>query len=139
MPNLPDLQGNVTGLLRSPKTILGFLAILVGLVAATLVLVLRLATDNLALQAFIPHILAFGAGVLLFVLLAVFVTAWINPTKLMLGEVKGEVYLQMLRLKQGDSLAGDIVENVPAVVTPGQQIVPLAGQPKGSTENSAGG
>ena len=58
-------------------------------------------------------LLLFGGGFVVFVALAILITSWIKPERLMLGEVKGEVYLQMLQLRQGDSETGEIVEQIP--------------------------
>jgi hypothetical protein len=60
--------------------------------------------------------LIFGGGAFTFIALAILITSWVKPERLMLGEVKGEVYLQMLQLHQGDSLSGEVIEQIPIPV-----------------------
>lgn len=111
VPN--GLHGRLSGLFRSPKTILGFFAILIGILGLSIFGLTKIFAQVDSLRIYIPWLLRFGAGAFIFVSLAILITAWINPEKLMLGEVRGEVYLQMLRLRQGDSATGDVIEQIP--------------------------
>jgi hypothetical protein len=115
LPTAGGLQGRVTGLFRSPKTILGFFAVLIGILGVSIFALARVFADVAELRTYIPALLLFGGGAFVFIALAILITAWINPEKLMLGEVRGDVYLQMLKLRQGDSELGEIIEQVPLV------------------------
>ncbi len=115
MLNPNGVQGRVTGLFRSPKTILGFFAVLMGILGFSIFGLARVFADVPALQAHIPALLWFGGAAFVFITLAILITAWINPEKLMLGEIRGDVYLQMLKLRQGDSESGEVIEQIPAI------------------------
>lgn len=106
------LQGGLKGIFRLPKTILGFFSICLGILALSIYALIRNFSEIETLRIYVPWLLIFGACIFSLVLLAVFITALIKPEKLMLGEIRGEVYLQMLKLWQGDSLTGEIIEDV---------------------------
>jgi hypothetical protein len=75
---------------RAPKTVLGFFAIALAILASACAVVVGLLARVDALHALIPWVLGFGASVLVAVLAGVFITAWKDPTILMLGQVTGE-------------------------------------------------
>lgn len=56
-----------------------------------------------SLHPFIPWILIFAAIVIVAVLVGVFVTAWKDPTVLMLGQISGQDYIENRKLALGDS------------------------------------
>jgi hypothetical protein len=93
---------------RAPKTIVGFFAVGLGIVASTTVLVIAILARVPALHRLIVPVLLFMGGVSLAALGAVLLTAWKDPTILMLGQVSGEVYLANRRLTLGDSTGGEI-------------------------------
>jgi hypothetical protein len=116
--NAPNsIHGGFSGLVSSPKTILGFFVALIGLLGLSIFGLAKVFAEVEALRRYIPSLLLFGAGAFVFVAVSILITAWINPEKLMLGEVKGEIYLQMLRLRQGDNVAGDVIEQIPISVS----------------------
>lgn len=111
------VQGKLTGLFRSPKTILGFFATLIGILGVSIYGLASVFAEVEELRVHIPVLLLFGGGAFVFIALAILITAWVNPEKLMLGEVRGDVYLQMLKLKQGDSELGEVIEQFPSLPT----------------------
>lgn len=115
MLNPEGVQGRLTGLFRSPKTILGFFAALIGILGFAIFGLVRTFANVAELHAYIPALLWFGGAAFVFITLAILVTAWVNPEKLMLGEVRGDVYLQMLKLRQGDSVLGEVIEQIPSI------------------------
>jgi hypothetical protein len=113
MTNPLNQIGSVAGNVRSPRTILGFFVLVMAILGITSVGIIKVLADIPTLHNLIPNLLMFGAGVFVFIVLAILITSWFKPERLMLGEVKGEVYLQMLQLHQGDSEAGEVLENIP--------------------------
>ncbi len=107
-----ELQSKASSKLSSPKTILGFLGAMIAMLFFALVLLTRFLAQHETLEKYIPGLLIFGAVIFVFVLLSVLVICILKPEKLMLGEIKGEVYLEMLKLQQGDSYAGDVIDSV---------------------------
>jgi hypothetical protein len=108
-------QGTKSEEYSAPKTVLGFCAVVLGIVAtacvaATGVLASRDSTDGYAL---LP--LAFFA---LFTV-AMFVAVWWvlvkDPIKLQLGHVTGREYIDYQKLTLGDSIAGDEVRTLPVI------------------------
>ena len=122
-----NLGGSFGGIFKAPKTILGFFVIVIGILGLTIYNLTVIFSENDPLQFMIPWIVLFSGVVFVLVCVGIFVTAWINPEKLMLGEVRGEVYLQMLQIKQGDSDKGEFVEETPvSTVALGQATVDQA-------------
>lgn len=100
------------GTYRSPKTILGFFAIVVGLVLAAVVTTVAVLARAESLHALIPWILGFAAILVVVVLAGIFFTAWKDPTVLMLGQITGHDYIENRKLTLGDSIAGEYIEDV---------------------------
>lgn len=112
------VRGSLSGEYSSPKTILGFFALVVGIVAAAVVGgVAVLATDAALHHLIVPVLIFFGVLVVA-VLIAVLSIALRDPTKLQLGEVSAREFIEYQRLTLGDSMAGESVENVPVVRSP---------------------
>ena len=101
-------QGNAR--YKSPKTILGFFAILIGILGTTTVISVGVLARYPELHPLISDVLIFFASVFLLTLIGVFLTAWKDPSILMLGEVSGEIFLEYKKLTLGDSVAGERVE-----------------------------
>ncbi|MCH4813426.1 hypothetical protein [Vreelandella neptunia] len=95
---------------KSPKTILGFFAIVVGILIAGTSAVIGLLSRVESLHTYIPWILLFAAFVVVTVLVGVFVTAWKDPTVLMLGQISGHDYIENKKLTLGDSNSGEYLE-----------------------------
>lgn len=87
MTNSLNQIGNVAGQLRSPRTILGFFAALMAILGITIFGLVRVFADVSALQGLIPIVLIFGGGAFAFIALAIIITSWVKPERLMLGEV----------------------------------------------------
>jgi len=98
---------------KSPKTILGFFAIVVGILVTGASVVVGLLARFDSLHPFIPWILIFAAIVIVAVLVGVFVTAWKDPTVLMLGQISGQDYIENRKLALGDSSSGEYYEIIP--------------------------
>ncbi len=107
-----NTEGGIGGVIRSPKTVLGFFALIVAILFLSGIGIIRILAADANLHYLIIPILIFLATVILLVLIGVFITAWRDPTILMLGQVTGEVYLQYRRLTLGDSNAGESVEDI---------------------------
>ena len=95
---------------KSPKTILGFFAIVVGILIAGTSAVIGLLSRVDALHSYIPWVLLFAAFVVVSVLVGIFVTAWKDPTVLMLGQISGQDYIENKKLTLGDSNSGEFFE-----------------------------
>lgn len=104
--------GSGTAQFRAPKTILGFFAILLAILASGGVCAIGVIIKVPALLGFVAPILIFLAVVFVVTLLGVFITAWKDPTILMLGQVSGEVYLEVHRQQLGDSSSGEYAEKM---------------------------
>ena len=90
----------------APKTILGFLLGMYGvLIAASAAVILGLvASDSSEL---VVYVLGFGALVTVALGAAVIVIAWKDPSRLMLGQVSAREYANIRRLHLGDDKQGD--------------------------------
>lgn len=106
------MDSGVAGVFKTPKTILGFFAIILAILFLASIWIVRILASDPTLHYLIVPILVFLAAILLLVLIGVFITAWKDPTILMLGQVTGEVYLQYRQLKLGDSSQGETIEDV---------------------------
>jgi hypothetical protein len=95
----------------NPKTILGYFAIVLGLLlTATVGATGTLAATGVYTDA-IPWILGFAGFVFLFLLIGPFVVAWKDPSKLMLTQVTGTEYVQIQQRRLlGDSDQGERLE-----------------------------
>jgi hypothetical protein len=92
---------------RSPKTVLGFFAIIAGILISGSVFAVGIFARVRELQWLIPPVLWFCAIVIVALLGGVFITAWKDPTILMLGQITGDVYIENRRLTLGDSVGGE--------------------------------
>ena len=106
------MDGGLAGVFKTPKTILGFFAIVLAILFIGAIWIVAILAADPNLHCLILPILLFLAAVLLLVLIGIFVTAWKDPTILMLGQVTGEVYLQYRQLKLGDSFQGESIEDI---------------------------
>lgn len=116
---------------RTPKTVLGFFAIVLGIVAMSAAGVIAAIVGTPALHGLIVPILLFAGVLIVAVLVGVFLTAWRDPTVLMLGEVTGETFVEHRRLTLGDSTRGDQEEVF--------QIEPVTPLLEATTEDAAAG
>lgn len=107
---------------QAPKTVLGFFAIVLAILVTGVAAVVAILARNSTVTYLIVPILVFAGIVVIGVLVGVFVTAWKDPTILMLGQVSGEIFVENRRLKLGDSVAGEqtvvIEATADAVVAP---------------------
>jgi hypothetical protein len=110
--NSPAITGGLRAAFRSPKTILGFFAALVAILAFATYGITKTLASNPQYQYLVPYVLGFAAGCFVFIAVAILVTAWFAPEKLMLGEITGAAYADLVRLKQGDSKVGEFVTTV---------------------------
>ena len=92
---------------RSPKTILGFFAVVLSVLASATVVVVAILAGEPKLHRLIVPVLAFVGTVVVSSLASVLLTAWKDPTILMLGQVTGEIYIANRKLSLGDSGAGE--------------------------------
>ncbi|WP_328532970.1 hypothetical protein OG836_22495 [Micromonospora zamorensis] len=91
----------------NPRTVLGFLATVLGLVlAAAISGVAILATTQIETRL-IPWLLVFCAALALLLIGGVFVVTWVDPSRLMLGQVTGTEYAEIQKTVLGDSLRGE--------------------------------
>lgn len=93
-----------------PKTILGFFAIVLAILGTTCSIIIGVMSHSKELHIFIPWILGFLAIIFVATLVGVFITAWKDPTILMLGQVTGQDYITNRRLTLGDSEQGEYIE-----------------------------
>jgi hypothetical protein len=110
-------QGTKSGEYSSPKTVLGFCAIVLGIVAtacvaATSVLAWHEATDQYAL---LP--LGFFALFTVAMFAAVWWVLLKDPTKLQLGQMTGREFIDYQKLTLGDSTTGDQIVTLGSGVT----------------------
>ena len=92
---------------QQPRTILGFFAIVLGLVFAAVIALIAILAGNETSTYLIPW-LAFFAGVLVLgVVVVVLVIALKDPSKLMLGQVTGSEFVQIQQTLLGDSNRGE--------------------------------
>ena len=92
---------------RTPKTILGFFALVVAILSSSTVVVIGILARVPALHGLIVPVLILLAGIAAAAIGGVMVTAWKDPTILMLGQVSGEIYIANRKLTLGDSATGD--------------------------------
>lgn len=119
-----------SGSYKSPKTILGFFAIVVGILVTGASAVIGLISRVESLHPLIPWILVFSAIVVVIVLVGVFLTAWKDPTVLMLGQMTGHDYIEHKKLTLGDSGAGEYYEVISNTESPSSSRAALE-EPKG--------
>lgn len=100
-----------SGSYRSPKTILGFFAIIIGILLTATTATIGILSRSELLHWLIVPVLIFAALVILFVLIGVFVTAWKDATVLMLGQVTGQEFIENRKLTLGDSISGEYIED----------------------------
>src|SRR5687768_9221322 len=92
---------------RAPKTILGFFALVVAILSSSTVVVIGIIAHVPALHRLIIPVLLLLAAIAAAAIGGVIVTAWKDPTILMLGEISGRIYIANRRLTLGDSALGD--------------------------------
>ena len=98
--------------LKASKTILGFVGLVLFFLSFTTYGLIRIFANDDLLKPLIPLVLNFS-GLTFFTIVSIILILLIfSPEKLMLGEVKAEVFLKLLRLRQGDSDSGEVVQNV---------------------------
>lgn len=97
---------------RSPKTILGFFAIVLSVLASATVLVVAIFARDPKLHPLIMPVILFLAAVIVSSLASVLLTAWKDPTILLLGQVTGEIYIANRKLTLGDSGAGEFAQPI---------------------------
>lgn len=112
---------------RRPKTILGFFAIIFAILSTTASVIIGVLSGTESLHSAIPWILFFLAIFAVAMVVGVFVTAWKDPTILMLGQVSGQDYIANRRLTLGDSDQGEYIE----ISHVNQSEVPVVDQPTG--------
>jgi hypothetical protein len=113
MPPIHQLTHAIrTGEYRSPRTVLGFFAGMVGIAATVLIFVIWLLEKSANLRYLIPIVLTVFLAIFLFVLVGVMLIALKDPSKLMLGQISGRDYAEIQRVTLGDSRSGEHVENV---------------------------
>jgi hypothetical protein len=114
---------------KSPKTVLGFFAGMIGIAATVLISSIWILEGTSSLRYLIPVILAVFLALFLFVLISVIVITVKDPSKLMLGQISGRDYAEIQKITLGDSSSGERVESVrvshsrPSVVTVDADIV----------------
>lgn len=102
----------------NPKTVLGFFAIVLGIVLAASASATLILSRSERTVEYIPFVLAF-AGLFILALVALVSTVMIvSPAKLMLTGVSGREFVEIQRLTLGDSMTGkrpvDIILPQPA-------------------------
>jgi hypothetical protein len=83
---------------QNPKTILAFYATVLGLTLTADVAVVAVLASTDVLTGLIPWLLGFAGLMSLALMVAVFVIALKDPSKLMLGQVSGTEYVEIQRL-----------------------------------------
>ena len=91
----------------NPRTVLGFFAIVLGLMFTAAVSASAVLAETHTLTNLIPYVLGFAAIILVLVLLGIFVVMLTDPSKLMLGQITGSEYVEIHKLMLGDSLVGE--------------------------------
>lgn len=112
----------------SPKTVLGFLAIMVSILATASIFSVWLLSSKPNLYYLIPIVLIVFVILFILVISAVLLIGWKDPSKLMLGQITGRDYALIQRLTLGDSNAGERVQDV--IVEIGEISDTIQGQPK---------
>ncbi len=108
-----------SALFQAPRTILGFFLVFLAIISIAGIVALKVLVPLPDMHKLIPQILIFLGVAYGVSFLSILLTSWIKPERLMLGEIRGEIYLKMLKMRQGDSLSGEIIEDV--VITQHQQ------------------
>jgi uncharacterized membrane protein len=101
-----------SGEYASPKTVLGFFGVMIGIAATALICIVWLLKDVARLAYLVPIVLAVFIAIFLFVLISVMIIALKDPSKLMLGQISGSDYAEIQRMTLGDSSSGERVESV---------------------------
>ncbi len=98
----------------SPKTVLGFFAIMIGIAGTTAVAAIAFIAGVDKLRYLVPVILIVFLVVFLSVMIVVMVLSWKDPSKLMLGQITGRDYvlIQQQKMTLGDSTSGEHVDEV---------------------------
>ena len=107
MPLVQHAFESITGRQSTaPRTILGFfLGLFTVAVSGAVGATFALADSEW--DGLIPFIWAFVGLITVLLGVAVFVIAWKDPSKLMLGQISGHDYLAIRRLTLGDSSVGE--------------------------------
>jgi hypothetical protein len=125
MPPIHQLTHAVRrGEFKSPKTVLGFFAGMVGIAASVMVLTIWLVERTASLRYIVPSVLIAFLAIFLLVLISVMVIALKDPSKLMLGQISGRDYAEIQKITLGDSSSGERVERM--IVTPPSSAVVTA-------------
>jgi hypothetical protein len=104
MPGLHEGSEALTSAsIRAPKTVLGYFAVALGLLCTTAVGLVWAFARTPALHHLIQPVMIFVGIVVVVLIVGVFITAWIDPTILMLGQVTGEIYMANRRRRLGDA------------------------------------
>jgi len=121
VPLLPQVIESIRSR-DSPKTIVGFLVAMYGiLVAGSGAAAVGLAnTDKSGL---VPYILVFIAVITVALGVAVLVITWKDPSRLMLGQVSGREYAAIRYIAQGDDASGERLERLLGSGEPGAAVV----------------
>jgi hypothetical protein len=96
----------------SPKTVLGFLALMTSIFAALTISITWLLAGTSSLHYLIPIIVGIFVLFFFLVVLAVVMIAWKDPSKLMLGQITGRDYVLIQQLTMGDNVSGDRTDNI---------------------------
>ncbi len=91
----------------TPKTILGYCALVLGIAAFACVAAAGVLAQEPALHRYIPWVLGFFALAFFGTVGCVIAITLKDPTKLQLGQVTGRDYIENRRLTLGDSTRGE--------------------------------
>jgi hypothetical protein len=108
-------HGAKTGEYSAPKTVLGFYAIVLGILAAAGAAAIKFLAGEPDLHHLVAPILVFVGAVIVLILLGVFAVTLKDPTKLQLGQITGREYIEAQRLTLGDSNSGEFIETLPVL------------------------
>ncbi|MEO0515591.1 MAG: hypothetical protein AAF086_09930 [Planctomycetota bacterium] len=100
------------GYYKAPKTVLGFFAIVIGIATTGISILVATISAQAGLHYLIPWILGFGGFLICGTIAGVFIAAWQDPTRLMLGQVSGSEFIQNRKLSLGDSDSSEYQEPV---------------------------
>lgn len=126
--------GQITGgaaRMKSPRTILGFLAIVFGTITVGTGVAMHALSTQPALHGMLTGIVAFWAATAVALTASVLFMANFRPEALMLGEITGEVFLKLKQLELGDDVSGEFSEQV-LVEEPAETTL-VAASPKGQS------
>ncbi len=109
---IPPIQGlsRAAREIRHPRTVLGFYAVLLGLVETGVVAILLVLASQQDLHHLVPWVIGFGAVIFVAIIAVVVAMNVIDPTKLQLEPMKGREFLDYQRVTRGDSIGGDYIE-----------------------------